>query len=272
MDVVDWRDTPRALMAAVRAPRRYWSPTLIGVVGTLLIHSLIVPSAYLGNRGRKARSPETQESGELLKLKSDSTEPLVLITLPGISSSSHAISQDITVQFSLSKIVVPSPLRLEAPTALDFEILTLGEEQPSQATGISEVGADQIRLSGVYAGQIRARVERIWRRPRTPVNQDVRGEVPTVADASFRCQVQIVQDQNGFVQEVLLPRCNGSAAWQRSLVMAIQQASPLPAPPSARVFSRSIVLNFIGLPYGSNSFDEDYEMESGNLARIGNHD
>jgi TonB C terminal len=261
VDVVDWRDTPWPVAPKVRASRGYWSPTLIGITGTLLIHSLIVPTAFMGSRAAKVRPPETQDSGTLLKSKADSTESLVLITLPTISSSSLAVSRNISSQFSPSKMVVPSPAELEPPAPLDIEILALDEEQAFQLNGDSAEGAEQVRLFGIYTGQIRARIERIWRRPRTPVNESVSG-TPTAADDSFQCQVQIVQNANGFVQEVLLPRCNGSPAWQRSLVMAIQQASPLPAPPSSRIFSRSVALDFVGLPYVSGSPVDDYEGDS----------
>jgi hypothetical protein len=41
-----------------------------------------------------------------------------------------------------------------------------------------------------------------------------------------------------------LRHCNGNDRWQRSLVSAIEHASPLPAPPIPSVFARMLVLNF----------------------------
>ena len=72
--------------------------------------------------------------------------------------------------------------------------------------------------------------------------------------------MQIVQDENGNVQEILLPNCNGSIAWQRSLVSAIRQASPLPAPPNINVFSRTVSLNFVGYGYAAGASEDDYEI------------
>ena len=112
----------------------------------------------------------------------------------------------------------------------------------------------------MYTGQIQARVERIWRRPRTPVTEAAGNNTAGDAGESFQCQVQIVQDATGNVEEILLPRCNGTPAWQRSLVLAIQLASPLPAPPSATVFSHSVTLDFLGLPYVAGSPEDDYEI------------
>lgn len=84
----------------------------------------------------------------------------------------------------------------------------------------------------------------------------------------FKCEAQIVQDAAGYVQEILLPRCNGSPVWQASLVTAIRQASPLPAPPDPTVFRSSITLSFIGLPYFEGAAVDGYEMEPRKLASM----
>jgi hypothetical protein len=123
---------------------------------------------------------------------------------------------------------------------------------------------EHARLLGIYNRQIQARVERAWRRPRTPVNEGINR---FLSAEYFRCQVQIVQDATGNVQETLLANCNGSAAWQRSIMIAIQQASPLPAPPSPTVFSRTVTLNFVGYAYVANGSEEGYETKSDAIAR-----
>jgi hypothetical protein len=63
------------------------------------------------------------------------------------------------------------------------------------------------------------------------------------------------------VQEILLPQCNGSAAWLHSLVIAIQQASPLPAPPSPTVFTNALTMTFTGFEYRPDSSADEYEIE-----------
>ena len=67
-----------------------------------------------------------------------------------------------------------------------------------------------------------------------------------IAGDIFRCVVQIRQDDKGNVQEVLLIDCNGTEAWRRSLVVAINQSSPLPAPPIPSVFERALTMTFEG--------------------------
>ena len=87
MDVVDWRDTPRDIVSRTRVPRQLWSPTVIGVLGTILLHSLVVPSALLGSKGRQTHPPELREASARLKSSVDAEEGLVLITLPTIANS-----------------------------------------------------------------------------------------------------------------------------------------------------------------------------------------
>ena len=60
----------------------------------------------------------------------------------------------------------------------------------------------------------------------------------------FLCQASIEQDSFGNVREVALDHCNGTPAWQRSLVDAIKSASPLPAPADPAVFSPKIQMAF----------------------------
>jgi hypothetical protein len=261
LDVADWCYTPPPVVAKVRAPYRYRSSNPIGVIGTLLIHALIIPSVYMGSRGPKVRPPQIQESTSLAKSNADSTDNLVLITLPTNSSASDAMSRDMSLQLSAIKLAAVSRVEVDPPALLDVELLPLSEDQPALVAGTGEDSAEQARLRGIYSGQIRARIERIWRRPRTPISEGVNGGIPGISNESFQCQVQIVQDANGLVQEVLLPRCVGSPAWQRSLVTAIQRASPLPAAPSPRVFTRSIVLDFVGVPYVTGSPEDEYEIE-----------
>lgn len=268
MDVVDWRDSPLPVVVKMRAPRRFLSPTLIGILGTLLLHTLVIRS-FPWSSGPKAKPPETPESVDALsKFKGDSAESLVLVSLPTMASANQAVSQNLVSSLpDLNKMKIKSTVDADPPAMLDIESLALSEDQVAKPTSGSGDAAELARLFGIYSGQIQARIDRIWRRPRTPVNEIAVDQKPTDGDESFRCEAQIVQDASGNVQEILLPRCNGSAAWQRSLVMAIQQSSPLPAPPSAKVFTQSISLEFVGLPYTSGSPTEEYEFEARKVAR-----
>jgi hypothetical protein len=266
MEVADWRDSPPLVIVKERARRRFLSPTLIGIFATLLLHVLVIQSLPFGSSGPKLRPPETPESTDALSgSKTDSAEGLVLISLPTMSISNQAAAQTVVSSLlKLRKLKIKSPVVVDLPSVLNIEVLALGADEVSKPTSDSGDGVELARLSGIYTGQIEARIARVWRRPRTPINED--SKKPTDADESFQCEAQIVQDARGNVQEILLPRCNGSAVWQRSLVSAIQQASPLPAPPNIKVFTQSITLNFVGLPYIQGASNEEYEIVP--LARV----
>ena len=268
MDVVDWQDSSPPVVVKTPAPRRFPPPTLIGILGTLLLHALVIQSVPWGS-GAKIKPPETAESAEALaKGKTDPAESLVLISLPTTAVSNQATAQNpVSSLPDLKTMKTKSPVDVDPPALLNIEALALSEEPVSNPTSGSGDGADLARLFGIYTGQIQARIDRVWRRPRTPINENASGEKPADADESFRCDAQIIQDVRGNVQEILLPRCNGSAAWQRSLVLAIQQASPLPAPPSIKVFTQSITLEFVGQQYVQGASNEEYQFPPREVAR-----
>lgn len=141
---------------------------------------------------------------------------------------------------------------LSPDPSIDSALKDGDTEDQTLATDEQSAGERQARaaLFGRYVGQIQARVERAWIRPRAPIGAD-----------SFDCRVQVLQNLRGEVQEVTLQRCNGSAQWQQSLVRAIERASPLPAPPDAAVFSNSLLMSFAALAYGPGSEPELYEPE-----------
>ena len=123
------------------------------------------------------------------------------------------------------------------------------EQHPTNTAGESDAG--RALMFGRYVGQITARIQRAWVRPRTPIASDL-----------FACRVRIVQDRSGNVMEIELARCNGDIRWQTSLVTAIQSASPLPAPPDPGVFSRTLTIEFMTEPFAPGKSAEGFEPKS----------
>lgn len=259
MDVGDWQESPLPIAPKTKVRRRFLPSALIGTLGTLTLHAMLIQSVSFGSRNPKPRAPETQESASALSTSNADAVGLVLISLPTTVNANQAATPSLVASLpDLSKMKVKPQIDADLPALFRLESLALSEDQASGSTFIETDGAEQTRLFGIYTGQIQARIDRVWRRPRTPVTEVGGAGNP---GESFQCQAQIVQDGRGNVEEILLPRCNGSHAWQRSLLLAIQQSSPLPAPPSARVFAQTISLQFVGLPYVSNSSPEEYEFE-----------
>lgn len=113
------------------------------------------------------------------------------------------------------------------------------------------------QLAGLYEGQIRARIERAWLRPREPIGED-----------KFACRVLIRQSAQGVISEIEVQQCNGSDRWQRSLTDAIFAASPLPAPPNPQVFADSFSMRFEASAYSDGAPAGLYESESRVAAQV----
>lgn len=258
IEVVPWSDSGTSVISASRGPGRFVSPAMIGLLGTLLLHASIMGSLLLISRSHPVHLPEILEPAGA-NAKVDSAENLTLIALPIIASVKHPIVADSPDLRTLNVVALAMPTEPDPPDFSGVESLALNQEEESAMSATSGDGAERARLLGIYTGQIQARIERMWRRPRTPVNERASPARAAYADDSFQCQVQIAQDSMGNVQEILLPHCNGSQAWQRSLVIAIQQASPLPAPPSPKVFSHAMTLMFIGNAYVDGGSEDAYE-------------
>lgn len=132
---------------------------------------------------------------------------------------------------------------------------------PPDATNDKDAQADDHSSLGVmygrYVGQIQARIERAWLRPRTSIGAPI-----------FQCRVQIDQDGLGGVHEVTLLQCNGPTRWRLSLVHAVEAASPLPAPPNPAVFARHVILEFRSMAWSPAVSAELYEPPDAPAARI----
>jgi hypothetical protein len=168
------------------------------------------------------------------------------------------------------------PVALSNPDQLPTADASSTEETADSGSQPTDVGDPALRTAmfGRYAAQISARIERRWARPRSPVHEISLGRAPLPSAALikqsdvFKCRVQIRQDDYARVQEVLLLECNGSEAWRRSLVMAINQSSPLPAAPAPEVFARAITLTFESHTFREGDDPDGYEvMKPGQTAQ-----
>jgi hypothetical protein len=238
-------------------------------VGTLVFHLLVLQSALLGTRAHKVRPPEVQGPGAILiKSANDPEEPLILIELPNTALSAKSLFDDLASAGSAPKSLLVTMISPDPLPHIEIPQDALGDTSDSVASVDSGDPAGRVRLFGIYSGQIEARIKRAWRRPRSAVIPESKalhggepapsGSVPVV---TFQCQVRIIQDAHGFVQEVQMLNCNGSVAWQQSLVAAILSASPLPAPPSPTVFTHSLTMSFEGQAYAAGSAIDEYEPE-----------
>ena len=223
--------------------------TVLGALASLLLHVLLLAPVLLGAATQKNRLP-TRDTGASATLSDDPSMTLVFV-----EESDSGAAQSRQTEYAAS--VLSTPDALLAPVALpDVSLTRLVSPSDSQgdaeATGeVDTSDPGHALLFGRYVGQIDARIQRAWIKPRTPI----------AASGLFACRVRIVQDRRGGVEEIELVSCNGDASWQMSLVHAIQSASPLPAPPDPRVFSTHLTLEFMSQPFAPDANPEGFEPE-----------
>lgn len=228
--------------------RHYPGASLVGALTSLILHALLLAPALLGLGSTKNRDSD-QSVGLGKSIRDDPTMTMVWIEdsdqaqLP--QRSAYRIAALPPVEDTLLVSVSPPPF-LPAVMA----DLSNSDSHDDGAASETQVGADAgyVLMLGRYVNQINARVERAWVRPRKPIESDL-----------FRCRARIMQAPNGEVKEIELDSCNGDAAWQMSLVRAIQSASPLPAPPDPKVFSRRLILDFHSRAFSADQGPEGFE-------------
>ncbi len=233
------------------------SVAMLGALGSLLVHVLLVAPVLFGGAHRVTHTspiPPVEEGGD--GLSEDSSITLAPAEDPDEASMQESRSRPAVRLSTISPAVLAAAV---TPPSLDVAGDERDEASTSDVSGPDPMdAAERAALYGRYLGQIAARVERAWLRPRS-----------SVGDPSFTCTARVRQGADVHVIEVELQRCNGDARWQLSVVQAIESASPLPAPPDPRVFTRSVVVALEAEPFRPGMGSDGYESESAIAARIG---
>jgi hypothetical protein len=203
----------------------------LAALASLALHAILVAPTLWVSRVAPQHAPQRKDAGET------SLQWIVLDDSPKAAAARPApLGSPVLVAIGLSD---PAPTLPVASPDLDASM-------HQDAADHSSLG----EISGRYVGQIQARIERAWLRPRTAIGAPI-----------FQCQVQVDQDSAGRVGEVTLLECNGDDRWQMSLVHAITAASPLPAPPDPAVFARHVVLEFRAMAYAPGAEAGLYESD-----------
>jgi hypothetical protein len=246
VDAFDPLTAPRVIHRATQSPSAVNRSRLIGLSGTLLLHGLVVAMFIPGTIIHQERLPDFAGTSVSQPVTAAADE-LVLLTIDGTKENDSALGApaiDLRSQLAKSVIALATPDRMPV---IDLSSANADVENSTQADADPGDAELRARMFGRYIGQISARIERAWEKPRSPVD-DLKTERSSdaVDPDPFVCRVQIRQDNQGNVQEVLLLACNGTETWRHSLVVAINQSSPLPAPPMPTVFKRAITMTFEG--------------------------
>jgi hypothetical protein len=210
----------------------------------LALHASLIGPLLLG-LGSPRATPSHRGSGATVQ--SDALGEVMTLVLLDSSESATATAEISTLQshgLTERDLAIRVTGKDPWPTGeVSFNV----ETAATLETDPVEIAA-RAALFARYTGQIKARIERAWLRPRTAIGLPV-----------FDCQVQITQDAGGLVTEVMLETCDGSLAWQNSIVQAIQSASPLPAPPHPDVYSEAVTLTFTSHAFDPAGSAEGFE-------------
>jgi TonB C terminal len=217
-----------------------------GIFTSIVIHLCSMALLMWGGHRHHDHLPNIQGAGasphRVTSLDS------MLVVFEDDSAAIHDALQDggdTNYRFILPDPPLPRITRIQIPEPDPTLIERTDERNPAEADGDSN---EHSLLFGRYIGQISARVERAWIRPRA-----------TPASGGFACRVEITQDDRGNVREVVLKQCTDQPQWQVSLVQAIQQASPFPAPPDPAVFSNLLTMEFDSDPYIVGGSEQGFE-------------
>lgn len=234
-----------------RLPRINWLAASVAALSSLAIHVALIEAVLWQEGGARTRLPNSQGLGaNLITADEEPIATLIFIEDPG---AGHSEENPLEKMASAGKVLQSLQLTIITPQpSLDLS----GEPSDAQEAARDSDSASADRqaraaLFGRYLGQIQARVDRVWRRPRVSPGPD-----------GFDCRVQLRQTRAGEVVEVTLLDCASDLTWQLSLVRAIEGASPLPAPPDPGVFAESLQLKFHSAGYAPGTSDEGFEPRS----------
>jgi TonB C terminal len=242
------RDYFRARISAIedRIPG-----AVVGAVLSVLLHAFLVTSVVWGVAAHSHQRRPVGLSGSA-RVQGDESQSMQWVMLnmgPSLSPSSESA---LHVNPKLSDVGLPKvTLRALADVAAELDAGSNDASAPGSSSSTTDSAADGnslIALAGRYVGQIDARIDRAWLRPRTAIGAGV-----------FACRVRIDQSRTGKVLHVAVERCNGGTRWQRSLVAAIESASPLPQPPKPSVFARTMHMSFESTAYHPGARPGQYE-------------
>jgi hypothetical protein len=219
IDIADWHAGDVSSQRGLRTVQRNWPPVVLGFIGSMALHLLLVPTVFFGTATSRIHLPD-QPQGEAGQTSKSESENLVIIDLAQATKSATGVRIDLRIDRARLKLNVTKTIVIDRPR-IDIHVDSSDEELMGQGAADSYEDSNRAHLAGIYSGQIRARIERIWRRPRGPVNDasdiaDKRGAIDP-----FQCLVTIVQDSLGRVQETQLLSCGKLAHLGGALTLGI---------------------------------------------------
>jgi len=225
----------------------------LGVAGALIVHGLLVLPFVLDLSLPTRRAPDRSGAGasalfsvaepEMTVMFVNESVPVATLPRPKLDALASRGLESIDLP-----VVVLSPD--ESPAEAAAQGPSDHQATPETSPAVPDP-AQHALLYGRYLGQLQARIERAWLRPRTEIGAP-----------QFSCRARVEQDRRGDVVRVDLDHCTGSQRWQQSLVSAIRTASPLAAPPDASVYADVLWLSFVSEGFQQGGSPQGFEPEA----------
>lgn len=226
--------------------RRRLATAAIAACLTVALHALLITS-LLWSAGSPDHRPDDAGALDSFAPEAADDGALKVVLIQDASDAPPAAFAGGGAPLSTVRTIVALP-NADPLSDMRFSLPEISVDSPSSVSTPAPDTAARSAMYGRYVGQIDARIERAWQRPRTAIGAPF-----------FTCLVRVDQDSRGTVLEITLEHCNGSERWQRSLVRAIESASPLPGPPDPAIFTRILHLSFQSQPYSQAAPQDAYE-------------
>lgn len=223
--------------------------SMAGGLGVVLIHALLALPFVLNLSAPSPRRPNVTGAGATAIVSSAELE------MTAVFIDEPASAQQMQPSALASRGQTPADLQLVVLSADPYPAAPRMKTQDSdvaQDVGAAEA-AEHALLYGRYIGQLQARIERAWMRPRTEIGAP-----------QFSCRVRIQQTRRGELVDIRLDHCNGTERWQQSLLSAIRTASPLPSPPDESVYADVLWMSFASGGFTDGSSDQGFEPQRPN--------
>jgi len=207
----------------------------VGLVCTLVLHGVVLFPLVV-DWGLPSHPLPDRNGAGASAIASDQVPVITAIFINEESAVESARPPQLPDLASRGVAQLDLPIVVLSPDALPATEVPAEPEKADDDSTLPEVAGDQTQhtlLYGRYMGQLQARIERAWMRPRSDIGAP-----------KFSCRAQIEQDRRGNLVDIKLDHCNGTDGWRKSLVSAIRTASPLPAPPDPSVYADRLWLNF----------------------------
>jgi len=223
-----------------------------GAVGVLLVHALLVLPFVLTLSLPTPRRPNTTGVGASAFVPAVAPDMTVVFIddPPPPVENAAPLKQSILASRGIPPPDLPLVVWSPDPSPAAANLRT-ADSNDTQKDTVAAEAAEHARLYGRYLGQVQARIERAWLRPRTGIGAP-----------RFSCRVRIRQDRQGDVIGIDLDHCNGTEAWRQSVLSAIRTASPLSAPPDASVYADVLWLGFASEAFEQGGSTQGFEPDS----------